>query len=1552
MSNNFPENTPTANPVFYRTYSRRTPEGRETWEQVVKRTLNGIKELGGLSESESALIEKMQTELKCLTSGRWLWVGGTDWVKNSNNFYGAYNCTGMNVTDWHSFGMLMDLAMMGCGTGAVLEEKYINSIPIIRNKISVKTQGQYGVIPASQRQPKTIITAIGQTVFISVGDSRQGWVESYQGLLSLSTDESFASNNIEVIVDLSHVRPAGETLKGFGGVSNPIKLEGLYGRCAEILNNAVGRQLNSVECCLLIDEAALVVVAGNVRRCLPVGALVFTDKGLVKIENIRVGDMVKTPIGLRKVTNVFDQGIQEVFETSTNTIPFYATLNHRVAVLNEDKELNADNFEWVEVRNLTEGDRLVPVTEVLPGIKTSLPASNKLKVPEFNETIAWMFGFTQSCWQGLAADSKMVKWNVFTGINFLPEVKEKLTVALKLFGATLATINESSAKTLFSSDSIALAQYLHFVINETPGEIPLFILQGLPSIRGAYLAGLIDGQNLNTLFPPLFSSKNEDFIKEIGVIFASLTIRVSYKFNYNARTGQSLYSLILEQNKEAFRDLVIPFCLRGKDIKGLPTEVTPRVETVVSTQMGGMVGSLKTANSKVFPGGAVVVVKNEDFRSLTVQTYDIEVEEAHCFYCDGYLTHNSAGLRQSDKSDELFADAKKNLWQEDNDGNWKIDPKRDALRMANHTRVFHSKPTLKEIREAVTSQYYSGEGAIQWAGEAIARANADILDTPEKKKTFIEQYSYSKWHGEIELVSNMGGARTREEIDHRLSRYSLNPCGEIIGSNFVCNLSEVHLNQFDPTDFEGIDNAFRAGALSVAALLHHEFTEPRFRYSRELDPIVGVSFTGLFDFFVNAFGVDWLQWWEAGRPENWDSPSMEARIKVRLAFISDKLLKLNRQINPEFEINDCAYDSDVFKMIEKQYLTLWREVVHQTVWDYCDRHGLKRPNRCTTLQPAGCGSREMLRVFDQGLIYADEILKDGSGVTENLNLSVRNGIKASSGIANEPLTLIKVTLSNGRILRLTPNHRLSIQDEWVRADELIKGMKIDFSLGEYQSTKETTFSDIVLDNYVKHNPDLAVGVYQKGYLTNITTPKEMSPDLGYLLGTLYGNGCMDERNGAKRIRFAHQDRKILGKIQSITKELFGIEGLITEDPRSPKKLELTIASKPLYDWFVVNDLAKTTKSKKIDRIPLNLRTSSRESILGFFCGLIDTDGCIRKEGSLSIDSSSEKFLRNLQQIGEAVGLCFSIGTNTKGQNFQKEKCMFFLTFSRMLSTEYARNFVNKNSIKALQHPIGEPKRTFKFNPYEVDKIEWEETPDYSFDFEVEGVNDDDSWYWAGALKSHNSKSLLTGASPGWHPPKAARFIRRITFAKNDPVALACLDCGYSVIPSQSDKDENGVLLDDPFDPRCTEWLVEIPVATSWANLPGADQIDTSKFSALAQIDFYMQVQQHYTTHNTSATWEIRESEIEDVSQRIHQAIQNDEGYISAAILSRFDDLQTYPRLPFEPIDKEKYEQMVEEVGKKRQTDDFHAALAKYDRGEMSEAGPAGCDSDKCMFPSK
>jgi ribonucleotide reductase class II len=395
----FPETAPAANPVFFRTYSRLTEKGRETWKEVCDRTTQGFTELGQLTADEAALLYRTMSQLKSLPSGRWMWVGGTDWIEKPENFSGAYNCTSTNVVDWRAFGLMMDLAMMGCGTGAILEPKYINQLPIIRNQITVTVEGEIGSTPLAKRRQQTEVKFEENQVYIHVGDSRQGWVKSYQTLLELSTDERFSAE-VKVTINLRDVRAAGERLKGFGGVANPVKLPELYQRCASILNKARGRQLNSVECCILIDEAAVVVVAGNVRR--------------------------------------------------------------------------------------------------------------------------------------------------------------------------------------------------------------------------------------------------------------------------------------------------------------------------------------------------------------------------------------SAGMRQGVSDDELFSNAKNNLWQQDENGNWRIDPERDALRMANHTRVFHHKPQLEECIEAVRKQYYSGEGAIQWAGEAVARANIDLLVTQELKTDFLNAYE----QGTAALwLKEHYPALDSLEVEHRLARVGLNPCG-------------------------------------------------------------------------------------------------------------------------------------------------------------------------------------------------------------------------------------------------------------------------------------------------------------------------------------------------------------------------------------------------------------------------------------------------------------------------------------------------------------------------------------------------------------------------------------------------------------------------------------------------------------------------------------------------------------------------------------------------------------------------------------------------------
>jgi len=749
----FAATAPAANPVFYRTYSRKTVTGRESWHEVAERNLGGLRKLGNLNEDEVSLLRRMQEQQMALPSGRWLWIGGTSWIEQEQNFSGAYNCTSTNLVDWEAFGLMMDLAMMGCGTGAIIEPRLIERLPAVRNQLVIAGVTDIGATPAGQRQEITTSTINGNRVQIKVGDTRRGWVDSYQLLLNLCSDERF-DGPIDITVDLSDVRPVGETLKGFGGMANPVKLKDLYGRVAQILNKAQGRQLSSVECCLLIDEAAVTIVAGNIRR--------------------------------------------------------------------------------------------------------------------------------------------------------------------------------------------------------------------------------------------------------------------------------------------------------------------------------------------------------------------------------------SAGMRQFAAEDQSAAGAKENLWQQDSEGNWRIDPERDSLRMANHTRVFHSRPDRATVLEAVTKQFQSGEGAIQFAPEAIARSNADLLPTPELRSEFIAIYCDQGRDEAGRWLTTHNPEISAAELEHRLNRYGLNPCGEILGADFHCNLAEIHLNRIDPSDLGAQDEAFRAGGLAVACLLNHRFEVERYRQSRAWDPIVGVSFTGLFDFFVHAFGTPWLKWWEAGRPDTMEGLDFKAK--------------------------------------EAAYLARWKESVNRSVWDYCDRHGLRRPNRCTTVQPAG------------------------------------------------------------------------------------------------------------------------------------------------------------------------------------------------------------------------------------------------------------------------------------------------------------------------------------------------------------------------------------------------TKSLLTGASPGWHPPKAQRFIRRITFRKNDPVALACMDYGYTIVPSQSDKDEQGRLLDDAFDPRCTEWLVEIPTEVSWANIPGADAVEINNFSALAQFDFYMQVQKHYTAHNTSATVEFRENEIEGLTDAIFKAIDGGEGYISAALLARFDANATFPRLPFEPIDQATYSQLQADVETRRRTIDFFEALQRYDGGELMEAGPAGCDSDKCLLP--
>ena len=761
----FPPGAPSADVVFYRTYSRRTADGgRESWAEAVHRTVDDIAELGQFTDQQKQLVLGQALKQHTMPSGRWLWVGGTDWIRNHpENYSGAYNCTSTDITDLASFGLLMDLAMMGSGTGAVLEDDVVASLPYVQLAIDIVDVGDFGRGPGHADTRITMPKDLAQ-VIITVGDSRQGWVDAYQALIDFAHDRNLldqllatGQRALPVHIDLSQVRPIGEPLKGFGGTANPSQLPRMFRKVAEILNDNRGQQLTPLAACLLIDAAAACVVAGNIRR--------------------------------------------------------------------------------------------------------------------------------------------------------------------------------------------------------------------------------------------------------------------------------------------------------------------------------------------------------------------------------------SAGMRQFSSSNQEAATAKQNLYVQDESGKWSVDVKREDLRMANHTRCYHRKPRKEEVLSAVQLQFHTGEGAIQYVPEALARANRDLLADADDRAAFLECAAEGVAREFLcSLIDvarpEMSKEEKEEELDHRVRRYGLNPCGEIIGKDFHCNLAEVHLNQLDWQDMVEQEQAFRAAALQVCALLHHEFQVDRYAYSRMMDPIVGVSFTGLFDFFATCFGREWLEWMASGR-------------------------------DPGFG------RAGELEAMEAGYLQHWRTWVEDEVASYCESHNLKTPNRTTTVQPAG------------------------------------------------------------------------------------------------------------------------------------------------------------------------------------------------------------------------------------------------------------------------------------------------------------------------------------------------------------------------------------------------TKSLLTGASSGWHPPKATRFVRRITTGREDPVALAAMRLGYLVIPAQSAVDETGRLLDDIYDERVREWLIEIPTEVAWADL--AEGIDIGALPVAAQWGLYMQVQTHYTTHNTSATLELTEEEIPLLAGLIHAAIDQDQGYISAALLARFDASGgTFPRLPFEPISKTEYGHQMAAVESRRTAGSFGPALQAVDDGRVLEVSEGACTNDACV----
>ena len=322
--------------VYRRTYARKIYEGvKEEWWQTVARCINGAQKIGArYTKEEAERLFDLVFNLKCSWAGRMLWQLNTPTV---DRFFGnsLLNCWYTDICKPEDFLFIFENLMLGGGVGFSVRREDVHELPRIRQGVQITHN--------SEKDADFIVP-----------DSREGWVEALRHVLNafFVTGKSFSYSTIIV-------RGAGEPIKGFGGTaSGPGILAQGIEQISGVLRSREGKKLRSVDALDICNIIGSVVVAGNVRRCLPGEARVYTENGLRRIDTIQKGDRVLTSYGYKPVSQVFDQGYQETVVIRAEKGPFECTPNHRMAVFSEGK-----TYEWKRADELGKNDSLVATVD-------------------------------------------------------------------------------------------------------------------------------------------------------------------------------------------------------------------------------------------------------------------------------------------------------------------------------------------------------------------------------------------------------------------------------------------------------------------------------------------------------------------------------------------------------------------------------------------------------------------------------------------------------------------------------------------------------------------------------------------------------------------------------------------------------------------------------------------------------------------------------------------------------------------------------------------------------------------------------------------------------------------------------------------------------------------------------------------------------------------------------------------------------------------------------------------------------------------------------------
>jgi intein/homing endonuclease len=642
----------------------------ETWEEVIARATDTLRWISKdkLDFPHYQKIFDLMYRLEVMPSMRLLSMSQAA-IERCNTV--LYNCTAGLGDTLTSIAEAQYLSMSGSGVTWSVERQNVNKIPAIK--------------------PKT-----GMMFYHRVKDTQIGWAESTKLLLN-----ELAHGN-DVTMNYEEIRPYGAPLKTKGGyASGPEILIKTHDFIRETFKNAQGRKLRPIEMHDMFCFALESGVSGGVRRCLSEDTEVITNNGLMKIKDIIPGDLAWTPEGYKKITNIFEQGKQAVTKiTLSNGTTVEATENHRLAVVTKN------GYEWRYVSEISLSDKLllngveaksgknIEINIDIPGEHSH--ATTKLTKDYFtiDEDFAWMFGkfLADGCVMHRVKNGVDFKRGISIATHTNEEVqREKLYNFFSSFGVNVVNA-ESKGENCFHTNIVngqIGRTFGDFKTAKTNIRIPHFIKESPASVRAAFLAGLADGDGcLHTknivLVHTIYDTLRDDVIN----LYASLGIVAHSKTTIRKNGWKNIHKVSVKglSNKKNLVALLSPFTTK---------KIYDFKLNMYDYNANGVLLS-NMPDKRLVP----VEISSIEREYKIVETFDIEVEEVHCFFANGVLSHNSAGMCIFDADETDILTCKY-------DGFWNH-PIHKVRANANNSAVWSENLSKADV-EDLTRQMFSTE---------------------------------------------------------------------------------------------------------------------------------------------------------------------------------------------------------------------------------------------------------------------------------------------------------------------------------------------------------------------------------------------------------------------------------------------------------------------------------------------------------------------------------------------------------------------------------------------------------------------------------------------------------------------------------------------------------------------------------------------------------------------------------------------------------------------------------------------------------------------------